>query len=62
MNATAWNLAIACGGIVGGLLLDRFGAGSFPLAVLLLLVPALAVTLFARPNGFRPGPRAASPR
>lgn len=62
MNATAWNLAIAGGGLVGGLLLDRFGAGSFPVAVLLLLLPALAVTWFARTNGFRPGPRAASPR
>jgi len=62
MNTTAWNLAIAGGGIVGGLLLDRFGAGSFPVAVLLLLLPTLAVAWSARTNGFRPGPRAASLR
>jgi len=62
MNTTAWNLAIAGGGIVGGLLLGRFGPGSFPIAVLLLLLPALAVAWFARANGFRPGPRAALPR
>jgi len=60
MNTTAWNLAITGGGV--GLLLDRFGAGSFPLAVLLLLLPALAVARSARTDGFRPGPRAASLR
>lgn len=62
MNTTAWNLAIAGGGIVGGLLLGRFGPGSFPIAVLLFLLPALVVAWFARANGFRPGPRAALPR
>lgn len=62
MNTTAWNLAIAGGGIVGGFLLGRFGPGSFPIAVLLLLLPALAVAWSARANGFRPGPRAALPR
>lgn len=62
MNTTAWNLAIAGGGIVGGLLLGRFGPGSFPIAVLLLLLPTLAVAWFARANGFRPGPRGALPR
>jgi len=62
MNTTAWNLAIAGGGIVGGLLLGRFGPGSFPIAVLLLLLAALAVAWSARVNGFRPGPRVELPR
>ena len=43
MLVTAWNLAIAGGGISGGLLLDRFGAGAFSPAMLTLLLAALAV-------------------
>lgn len=43
MLVTAWNLAIAGGGIAGGLLLDRFGAGAFSPAMLALLLAALAV-------------------
>jgi predicted MFS family arabinose efflux permease len=42
MLVTAWNLAIAGGGIGGGLLLDRFGAGAFSPAMLALLLAALA--------------------
>lgn len=42
MLVTAWNLAIAGGGIAGGLLLDRFGAGAFSPAMLALLLAALA--------------------
>jgi predicted MFS family arabinose efflux permease len=43
MLVTAWNLAIAGGGIAGGLLLDRFGAGAFAPAMLVLLVAALTM-------------------
>ena len=39
--ATVWNVAIAGGGIVGGLLLDACGAGSLPWAALVLAIAAL---------------------
>ncbi len=52
MLVTAWNLAIAGGGIVGGILLDRFGAVSFPPALLVLLVVTLLVVWSARLHGF----------
>ena len=45
MLVTAWNTAIAGGGIVGGLLLDRLGVVAFPPALLVLLVATLMVTL-----------------
>ena len=31
MCTTAWNSAVALGGVAGGFLLDRSGAGSFPI-------------------------------
>lgn len=43
MLVTLWNVAMAGGGVVGGVLLDTFGAASFPWAVLALLVPASIV-------------------
>ncbi|MGX1274610.1 MFS transporter [Streptomyces phaeoluteigriseus] len=43
MLVTLWNVAMAVGGVVGGVLLDWLGATSFPWAVLALLVPALIV-------------------
>lgn len=49
---TMWNTAIAGGGVIGGLLLDRFGAASFAPGVLILLVPAWLLTLGARRHGF----------
>ncbi|MGO4338243.1 MFS transporter [Labrys sp. KB_33_2] len=52
MLVTAWNLAIAGGGLLGGLLLDQAGAGSFPPALLALLIPCLLVTWSARRQGF----------
>ncbi len=39
---TGWNLAIAGGGLLGGVLLQHYGAGSLAGALLALLVPALA--------------------
>jgi predicted MFS family arabinose efflux permease len=56
MLVTAWNLAIAGGGIVGGLLLDRFGVGAFAPALLVLLLATLLVTWFAKQNGFAVAP------
>ncbi|WP_175409209.1 MFS transporter [Streptomyces sp. TRM64462] len=58
MLVTLWNVAMAGGGVVGGVLLDVIGTESFPWAVLLLMAPVLAVVLLARDHGFpakRPG-------
>ncbi|EMF00375.1 MFS transporter [Streptomyces mobaraensis NBRC 13819 = DSM 40847] len=49
---TLWNVAMAAGGVVGGLLLDGLGHLSLPWSVLLLLVPVLAVVVGARAHGF----------
>lgn len=52
MLVTAWNAAIASGGIVGGVLLDRLGVGAFSPALLVLLLATLLVTWSARYHGF----------
>ncbi|QIS12142.1 MFS transporter [Nocardia arthritidis] len=52
MLVTLWNVAMAGGGIVGGVLLDLFGPRVFPWSVLILLVPTLAVVVAARAHGF----------
>lgn len=52
MLVTAWNLAIAGGGIVGGILLDSLGSAAFSPAAVLLLLSALAVIWAARLHGF----------
>jgi predicted MFS family arabinose efflux permease len=57
MVTTSWNMAIAGGGLVGGFLLTRFGAGSFPWAMLAAVAVALATTWRADRNGFPPGAR-----
>ncbi|WP_225825329.1 MFS transporter [Streptomyces naphthomycinicus] len=53
---TLWNVAMAAGGIAGGILLNAVGAEAFPWTVLILLVPVLAIVLAARSHGF-PGRR-----
>ncbi|MCO5967628.1 MFS transporter [Actinoallomurus soli] len=53
MLVTLWNVAMAGGGVVGGVLLARFGPASFPRSVLVLLAPVLLVVLAARRHGFR---------
>ena len=52
MLVTAWNLAIAGGAIVGGVLLERVGAGAFAPALVALLALALGVVWAARRHGF----------
>ncbi|MFE2261524.1 MFS transporter [Streptomyces griseosporeus] len=52
MLVTLWNVAMAGGGVVGGVLLDRVGAGVFPWSVPVLLAPVLAVVVGARRHGF----------
>ncbi|SEU25300.1 Predicted arabinose efflux permease, MFS family [Myxococcus fulvus] len=57
MVVTVWNIAIAGGGLAGGVLLDTLGTRSFPWMLVLLLVPTLLVAWRAREHGFPPVPR-----
>jgi len=57
MLTTSWNVAIAGGGLLGGLLLDRAGAMSFPWALLILSLIAFATVWINRHYSFRPGRR-----
>ncbi|MEC5344986.1 MFS transporter [Brenneria populi] len=52
MLVTAWNIAIAGGGIIGGVLLERFGVAAFSPALLVLLAATLAVVWGAKRRGF----------
>lgn len=52
MLVTAWNMAIAGGGMIGGVLLDRLGVMAFPPALLALLIATLAVVWGAKRHGF----------
>ena len=60
MLVTLWNVAMAGGGVIGGILLDLIGSGSFPWATLVLLLPVLGVVIFARSHGF-PARRSSGP-
>nr|WP_306663746.1 MFS transporter [Rosenbergiella nectarea] len=57
MVTTAWNLAIACGGVAGGLLLNNAGAVSFPWALMALMVVAFGIAYFGKKHAFKPGAR-----
>jgi len=57
MLVTAWNMAIAGGGIIGGVLLDRLGVAAFSPALLVLLVATLIVVWASRNHGFPAPPR-----
>ncbi|WP_213989966.1 MFS transporter [Sodalis sp. dw_96] len=57
MNVVAWNGAIAGGGLLGGVLLDAWGASSFPWVLVLLSALGFVIAWSARAHGFRPGPR-----
>ncbi|MCX5577028.1 MFS transporter [Kaistia terrae] len=52
MIVTVWNLAIAAGGIAGGVLLEALGVISFPWAMIVALIPTLVVAWAARRHGF----------
>ncbi|MBV8250220.1 MAG: MFS transporter [Comamonas sp.] len=52
MLVTAWNIAIASGGLIGGALLDYLGVAAFPPVLLVLLAATLAVVWAARQHGF----------
>nr|WP_175801118.1 MFS transporter [Burkholderia anthina] len=59
MLVTVWNLAVAGGGIAGGMLLGATGAGAIPWVLVALLAAAWAVAWRARRHAF-PAPRAAA--
>ncbi|RJL45361.1 MFS transporter [Pectobacterium carotovorum] len=52
MLVTAWNMAIAGGGIIGGVLLERLGVAAFSPVLLVLLLIAFVVVWSARQHGF----------
>lgn len=58
MVTMVWNAAIATGGLLGGVLLDRSGAGAFAWAILPMITVAFFVAAAAHRSGFRLGPRA----
>lgn len=60
MLVTVFNLAVAGGGMAGGVLLKRLGPVSLPWALVVLALLALAVVWSARAYGFRPGHRLAA--
>ncbi|MDR6162507.1 MFS transporter [Pseudomonas fluorescens] len=57
LNVVAWNSAIAGSGVVGGVLLDRWGVTAFPWAMLALVAIGFAISWGARAHGFKSGPR-----
>lgn len=57
MLVTVFNLAVAAGGVVGGIWLERQGAATLPGGLTVLTLLALAVAWSARTHGFRPGQR-----
>ncbi|WP_273728159.1 MFS transporter [Brucella gallinifaecis] len=58
MIVTAWNLAIAGGGIVGGLLLEHSGIGWLSWSVLALLLLAYSIAFLAKDRAFPPNHQA----
>lgn len=58
MVTTVWNAAIATGGLLGGVLLDRPGAGAFAWAMLPMIAVAFLVAAAGHRSGFRFGSRA----
>jgi predicted MFS family arabinose efflux permease len=61
MNVVTWNGAIAGSGVLGGVLLDRFGTSSFPWVLLGLVLVAGWIAFSASRQGFPAGRRQAQP-
>lgn len=57
MNVVAWNGAISGAGVVGGMLLDVWGAGAFPWALVILAGIAFMIASSGHAYAFRPGLR-----
>lgn len=60
LNVVTWNGAIAGGGVLGGLLLDHWGANSFPWAIFALLLAGWVIAWSAHGHGFPAGHRSHS--
>lgn len=52
ISATSWNIAIAGGGLIGGILFDYIGTGSFPITIILLMFIALLVAIYNKKYAF----------
>ncbi|TVY03083.1 MFS transporter [Cohnella terricola] len=52
MLVTVWNTAIGGGGVIGGILLEKWGVGNFPWILCVLVLIALTVAWRARGHGF----------
>jgi predicted MFS family arabinose efflux permease len=52
MLVTLWNVAMALGGSIGGLILTLGGVTTLPATTALLSVPALFIVVAARRHGF----------
>ncbi|BBN57287.1 hypothetical protein TRE132_54120 [Pseudomonas chlororaphis subsp. aurantiaca] len=50
---TVFNLAFAGSGVIGGVLLETWGASAIPWVVLALLLPALLIVSIAKGHAFR---------
>ena len=59
MLVTVFNIAVAGGGLLGGMLLERLGSASLPWASAALAVLGLSVVWLARTDGFPAGQRVA---
>ena len=57
INVVAWNSAIAGGALLGGALLDIWGAASLPWAVMGLAAAGFLIAWHSRSHGFRSGHR-----
>ncbi|WP_345817617.1 MFS transporter (plasmid) [Paraburkholderia sp. PREW-6R] len=60
MIVTVWNLAIAGGGLLGGILLDTTGVGPMAWVLLALVLLALLASWRSRGHAFKPGHRIAA--
>lgn len=59
LNVVAWNSVIAGGGVMGGVLLNHWGAQSFPAAMAVVLAIGWCIAWRARRHGFAAGTRSA---
>jgi predicted MFS family arabinose efflux permease len=57
MNVVAWNGAIAGAGVAGAMLLEAWGVGAFPWALVVLVALAFVMAWSAHAHAFRPGLR-----
>lgn len=55
INTTVWNLAIAGGGIIGGILIEHAGVQTFPKVLVILVLIALIIAWSAKKHAFPVG-------